>query len=449
MIARRAAALAPAFLLFHSPALKAQADLLPSQFRHQEAHVASTSAPSASSSEQDAAAAALLTVGATEGRESASSSCLTQWIDCAVAVDNNNDDSCCAGLRCVPIDALGNGRCLHLEETCRATCGPPDDDSDVPRSDRVRVNQVGYLRLADKIAVIVDDSPDPISWRVRDVDNNGNNEDAAPIVASGVTEVYGEDAASGDHVHRADFSSLTERGTYRLFVDGVGASFEFGVGPGLYPDLPREAMNYFYFHRMGTEILEEHLVDGRYARPALHPGDEAVSPYPGWCEGCDPLDLRGSWADAGDFGIYAVSHAAAAWTLLNLREAFPRAFDDGTLNLPESGNGFSDLLDEVDYGSRFVRGLLPSDGGLASHKAHDHEWSASFTITIEGENQAARSAMGPSTAATYAVARVNAQLARVWRRCAERPLAENWSWVCDQNHGEDGDRRPRALCPRN
>ena len=100
--------------------------------------------------------------------------------------------------------------------------------------------------------------------------------------------------------------------------------------------------------------------------------------------------LAGSWADAGDFGVYTVNHAISAWTLLNLHELFPSAFTDGTLNLPESGNDVHDILDEVDYGSRFVRGMLPktngqSNGELASHKAHNHAWSA-FTITIESEN---------------------------------------------------------------
>merc|ERR1711862_545501 len=49
--------------------------------------------------------------------------------------------------------------------------------------------------------------------------------------------------------------------------------------------------------------------------------------------------------------------------------------------------------------------------------AHNHAWSA-FTITVEAENAqngaGTRSAMGSSTPATFAVARVNAQLARMW-----------------------------------
>ncbi|KAL7549595.1 hypothetical protein ACHAWF_012862 [Thalassiosira exigua] len=277
-------------------------------------------------------------------------------------------------------------------------------------SDRIRVNQVGYLRFATKVGVIVDPATSPLEWQIQDASSN--------VVSSGVTAVYGDDGASLDHVHQAVFSSVQDLGSYKLVVDGVGASLEFQVAPSLYPDLPHEAMNYFYFHRMGDQAIEaEHLVDARYARAALHPADTAVPAYPGWCETCDDFDLQGSWADAGDYGIYTVNHAISAWTLLNLHEMFPEAFGDDTLNLPESGNGFPDVLDEVDFGSRFVRGMLPSDGGLASHKAHNHAWSA-FTITIAGENgenaAGTRSAMGSSTPATYAVARVNAQLARMW-----------------------------------
>ncbi len=77
--------------------------------------------------------------------------------------------------------------------------------------------------------------------------------------------------------------------------------------------------------------------------------------------------------------------------------------------------------------------MLPSDGGLASHKAHNHAWSA-FTITIDGENanQDSRSAMGPSTPATYAVARVNAQLARMWYAQGQESHADVlWSVAVD------------------
>lgn len=68
----------------------------------------------------------------------------------------------------------------------------------------------------------------------------------------------------------------------------------------------------------------------------------------------------------------------------------------------------------MEYGSRFLSGMLPASG-LASHKVHNHRWSAFPVEDVAAENALPRSAMGPSTNATYAVARTNAQLARVLR----------------------------------
>ena len=104
-------------------------------------------------------------------------------------------------------------------------------------SDKVRVNQVGYLRFAAKVGVIVDDSTDPLEWQIQDT--------ASLVVLRGTTTVYGDDGASGDFIHQADFSSMSNLGAYKLVVDGIGSSLEFQVAPSLYPGLSHEVMNYF------------------------------------------------------------------------------------------------------------------------------------------------------------------------------------------------------------
>ncbi|MFD0430749.1 glycoside hydrolase family 9 protein [Streptomyces zhihengii] len=157
----------------------------------------------------------------------------------------------------------------------------------------------------------------------------------------------------------------------------------------------------------------QYLQNGAHAHAALHPGDSSVPCWNNWCGGAR-LDVAGSWADAGDFGIYPVNHAVSAWTLLNLFERDPAAYGDGSLAVPERGNGRPDIVDEVAYGSRFMAGMLPPTG-LASHKVHNHAWSAFPVRDVGAENAMARSAMPPSTNATYAVARTTAQLSRVLR----------------------------------
>ncbi|WP_155375348.1 glycoside hydrolase family 9 protein [Catellatospora vulcania] len=268
----------------------------------------------------------------------------------------------------------------------------------------VRVNQIGYLTGADKIATVVA-TGGARAWQVRQASGG-------TAVASGTTTVYGSDRASGDTVQQADFTALTTPGDYVLWVDGVGTSVPFTISASsLYPALGREAMQYFYFHRMGAAVDGQFLQNAGHAHAALHPGDESVPCFNSWC-GSQRLNVRYSWADAGDFGIYTVNHAVSAWTLLNLLEREPAAYGDGSLSIPERANGRPDLLDEVEFGSRWMAGLLPSTG-LASHKVHNHAWSAFPVTSVDSENGLARSAMGPSTNATYAVARTNAQLARV------------------------------------
>ncbi|MFC8074113.1 glycoside hydrolase family 9 protein [Streptomyces sp. NPDC057307] len=305
----------------------------------------------------------------------------------------------------------------------------------------VLVNQIGYATGADKIATVVAAATKPLTWRLKD--------DKGRTVASGATRVVGADKASGDHVHQADFSRATGQGVRRLTVAGVGTSVAFTVTrKPLYPDLGREAMQYFYFHRMGTPVEAEYLQHAAHAHAALHPGDTSVPCYKNWCGKsggkAQRLNVVGSWADAGDFGVYPVNHAISAWTLLNLYEREHTAYADGSLAVPERANGVPDLIDEVAHGSRFMSGMLPRTG-LASHKVHNHTWSAFPVKDIAAENALPRSAMPPSTNATYAVARTNAQLARVLREFDAKRA--NSLWASAQEAFKRAEARPDVDYP--
>jgi endoglucanase len=218
----------------------------------------------------------------------------------------------------------------------------------------VLVNQIGYAVGADKIATVVTPATEPLVWRLSPATGTtATAHGSGTAVATGTTRVYGTDAASGDHLHQADFSRVSARGSYRLTVSGVGTSVPFTItGDPLYPRLGREAMRYFYFHRMGSPVLARHVRIAAHAHDALHPGDNSLACYRDW-SGTEHLDVAGSWADAGDFGVYPVNHAIAAWTLMNLYERLPAAYGDGSLAIPERDNGRPDILDEVAYGSRF------------------------------------------------------------------------------------------------
>src|SRR6185369_10176576 len=55
----------------------------------------------------------------------------------------------------------------------------------------------------------------------------------------------------------------------------------------------------------------------------------------------------GGWHDAGDYGRYVVNSGITTGTLLWTWEMFGTRVRDVRLNIPESGNGTPDLLNEI------------------------------------------------------------------------------------------------------
>src|SRR5512136_2425894 len=86
----------------------------------------------------------------------------------------------------------------------------------------IKVDQVGYLPAAPKVAIIVSKTP-AASFVVRRVGEG-------TIAYRGTLAALVADANSGDAVQAADFTSLRQQGRFYLDVPGVGVSWPFAVG---------------------------------------------------------------------------------------------------------------------------------------------------------------------------------------------------------------------------
>ena len=73
--------------------------------------------------------------------------------------------------------------------------------------------------------------------------------------------------------------------------------------------------------------------------------------------------IAGGYHDAGDYDRRQ-SHTLVPMGLLALIAAYPNGFKDKQYNLPESGNGIPDLLDEAMWGVRIFEELQEADGGV-------------------------------------------------------------------------------------
>ncbi len=280
-------------------------------------------------------------------------------------------------------------------------------------ADAVFGNQLGFVPGAPRRATVVSSSASPLAWTL--VDSGGQT------VATGTTIVGGLDSDSGDRTHLADFSSAAVTGDgFRLKV-GTRQSQPFSIRGNVYAPLRRDALRFFYHQRASAPISQPYAEGTQWARAAGHP-DAAISCLSG--SGCSyTLNVSKGWYDAGDHGKYVVNGGIALWTLFNLYErarylgTTVAELGDSTLNIPESGNGVADLLDEARWEMEFMLAMQVPEGqplaGMAHHKMHDDTWTA--IPTLPASDQTPRHLHAPSTAATLNLAATAAQCARIFR----------------------------------
>ena len=292
---------------------------------------------------------------------------------------------------------------------------PTPTPSPAPPKPQVSVNQLGYYPAGEKLASYATAATTPQPWKL--LDKTGKE------VASGQTSIFGQDNYTDDNVHEIDFSSFTTAGTgYKLEVGGVDSA-PFDISNALYNSLKQDSLAYYYRDRSGIDILAQYSGQD-WARPASYLSDSNITCYKGtdaagkdW-PGCSySLDASGGWYDAGDYGKYVVNGGISVWTFMDEYERNPKAWADGTLNIPEKTNGVPDILDEARWELKFLLGMQVPDGqplaGMVHHKLHDDVWSAVPSLALATTPD--RHVFPPSTAATLNVAAVAAQCARIWK----------------------------------
>jgi endoglucanase len=230
-------------------------------------------------------------------------------------------------------------------------------------------------------------------------------------------------------------------GTYRVYLPEVGYSYPFTVSENVLRAPYIGSLRGLYYQRASQELTETFA--GEYARPAGHP-DRNVPYHPSSGRSQGSRDSPGGWYDAGDYNKYIVNGAFPIGQYLSLYEDVGDPAPDGSLNIPESGNGKSDYLDEMKVELDWMLAMQDDDGGLF-HKL--------TTLNFEGMNKmpdaatSQRYIVGKSTTATFDFAAATAQAARVYQdydpKYASRLLAASrqaWQWGI--NHPDVVYRNP-------
>lgn len=278
-------------------------------------------------------------------------------------------------------------------------------------TEHIKVDQFGYLPSAQKIAVISDPQTgynDTLSfipgavYEVREHNSNAVVFTGSPIAWNGGST----HAQSGDKVWWFDFSSFTTPGSYYIFdVANNVMSFRFEIDDCVYNEVLKHAMRTYFYQRCGTAKTAAHAGAGWADPTPCHLGTEqdtdcrlVSSPV-----AATSKDLSGGWHDAGDHNKYVNWTFSVLTDLLLAYQENPAVWEDN-YNIPESGNGVPDLLDEVKWELDWLLKMQDNDGSMLGKVAVTT--AASGPISPPSADVNVRRYSGKSTSATYSAAAI-------------------------------------------
>lgn len=214
----------------------------------------------------------------------------------------------------------------------------------------IYVNQVGYLPTSEKIAV----STFPCNYQLICAEDQH-------CALDGTTSEAIEDSSAGEKVYHIDFSAVTAPGSYYILAGNGERSRTFQICSNVYTDIKKALIKALYYQRCGCALTEEHA--GIYTHKACHTAPSIfLEDYLSKAVNPESFDMTGGWHDAGDFGRYTSPAAVAVAHLLYAYELFPESLQM-ELNIPESGNGIPDILNECLYELKWMLKMQAPSGG--------------------------------------------------------------------------------------
>lgn len=209
----------------------------------------------------------------------------------------------------------------------------------------IMVNQVGYeMDAASKKAVVSQLGSYVLKNAAGEVIWQGQAGDAV------------QDPLCGETLYPLDFGSVQMAGKYYLENATGERSDTFEIGRDVLAGVHNAMVKALYYQRCGC-VLEEKYA-GPYTHAACHMTECQV-----YGEEGHSFEARGGWHDAGDYGRYITPGAVTVGHLLYAYKLYPQSFRE-PLNIPESGNGVADVLNECRYELEWMLKMQRKDGGV-------------------------------------------------------------------------------------
>jgi hypothetical protein len=197
------------------------------------------------------------------------------------------------------------------------------------------------------------------------------NAQSGQAVYEGSLALFNEgttDIPSGDKIRWFDFTPVTAPGEYYILDEANRLrSYPFTIRDDVYNEVLRQAVRMFFYQRAGCE-KEARFAGEAWADKASHIGpgqDKNCRLYNQKTNPATERDLHGGWFDAGDFNKYTVWACSYIETMMLCYLENRDVWTDD-YNIPESGNGIPDLLDEAKWGMDWLLRMQETDGSVLS-----------------------------------------------------------------------------------
>lgn len=232
----------------------------------------------------------------------------------------------------------------------------------------VRVNQVGYLPDAPKVAVLC--ALRSVSLKNFTVEDEHGRRVLGPLTAK-------HDGALGPCVEtwRLDFTTLRRPGVYRARA-GAYVSGPIRIGVDVYRGFADTLMSYMRQQRSGYNP---------FLRDSAHKKDGIIVDHP--TRTGQTVQVSGGWADAADYLQYVTTSATATYHLLAAYRDAPRAFADAyDANGLPGRNGVPDVLDEARHGLEWLSRMFPDDSTMFNQLGDDRDHAFWDLITTDSSD---------------------------------------------------------------
>ena len=240
-------------------------------------------------------------------------------------------------------------------------------------TDKIVIDQFGYRTSAEKNAILRNPitGADASATYVPSSNFAVVNALTSTPVFTGSPTIWNngsEDPSSGDKAWTFNFTSLTAPGSYYILdVDNQVKSFTFEIKDDIYSEILKQAVRAFYYQRSGFEKQAQYA-GAKWTDDASHLGPLQDKNCRKWDEptnAATELDVHGGWYDAGDLNKYTSWTSDYIIELLRAYRENPSVWTDD-YNIPESGNGTPDIIDETKWGIDHLLRLQLNDGSLIS-----------------------------------------------------------------------------------